>query len=384
MSASGRAVRLFREQFGGNPDALVRAPGRVNLIGEHTDYNDGFVLPAAIDRDLCVAIRLRSDPIVDVRSEGHENATVAIDGFERRSSDWGIYVQGVAWALTEAGHHLAGWDGAMASDIPIGAGLSSSAAIELATARAFQLSSGFEWGPTTIARVCQRAENAWVGLASGLMDQLACVRGRAGHALLLDCRSLDSEWVPLPDRAAVVVLDTGTRRELETSAYNDRRRECEAAARALGVESLRDVSESDLRLRSTALAGTVARRARHVITENERTIAAADALRAGDAERVGRLMNESHRSLREDFEVSSEALDAMAEAAQTAEGCFGARLTGGGFAGCAVAFVERTATRAFEREVAGAYRERTGLTCKIYVCRASDGVSVLPLPGDAA
>jgi galactokinase len=384
VNASGRAVRLFRAQFGGDPDALLRAPGRVNLIGEHTDYNDGFVLPAAIDRDLCVAVRVRSDARVDVRSEGREGALIAVDGFERRSDGWGVYVQGVAWALTEAGHRLAGWDGVMASDIPVGAGLSSSAAIELATARAFQLSAGFEWEPTTMARLCQRAENAWVGLASGLMDQLACVRGRAGHALLLDCRSLDSEWVPIPDRVAIVVLDTGTRRELETSAYNDRRRECEAAARALGVESLRDVSESDLRSRSTALVDMVARRARHVITENERTIAAADALRAGDAERVGRLMNESHRSLREDFEVSSEALDTMADAAQTAEGCFGARLTGGGFAGCAVALVERTATPAFERAVAEAYRERTGLPCEVYVCRASDGVSVLPLPSDPA
>ncbi len=384
MNASGRAVRLFREQFGGDPDALLRAPGRVNLIGEHTDYNDGFVLPAAIDRDLCVAIRFRSDPLVDVRSEGHASATVAIDGFERRSNDWGVYVQGVAWALSEAGHRLAGWNGAMASDIPIGAGLSSSAAIELATARSFQLSSGFDWEPTTIARLCQRAENAWVGLASGLMDQLACVRGRAGHAILLDCRSLDSEWVPIPEGVAVVVLDTGTRRELETSAYNDRRRECETAARALGVDSLRDASESDLRSRSTELGDTIARRARHVITENARTLATAGALRAGDAGQVGRLMNESHRSLREDFEVSSEALDAMVEAAQAAEGCFGARLTGGGFAGCAVALVERTATPAFELAVAGAYRERTGLTGEIYVCRASDGVSVLPLAGEAA
>jgi galactokinase len=188
VDASDRAVRLFRDQFGGDPDALLRAPGRVNLIGEHTDYNDGFVLPAAIDRDLCLAIRPRSGPLVDVRSEGHEGAAVALDGFARRSDGWDAYVQGVAWALTEAGHRLTGWDGAIASDIPVGAGLSSSAAIELATARAFQLTSGFEWQPTEIAKLCQRAENGWVGLASGLMDQLACVRGRRGHALLLDCR----------------------------------------------------------------------------------------------------------------------------------------------------------------------------------------------------
>jgi galactokinase len=279
---------------------------------------------------------------------------------------------------------LTGWDGAIASDIPVGAGLSSSAAIELATARAFQLTSGFEWQPTEIAKLCQRAENGWVGLASGLMDQLACVRGRRGHALLLDCRSLESDPVPIPDRTAIVILDTRTRRELGSSGYNDRRRECEEAARALGVASLRDASVSELYTRWAAIPDVPRRRARHVITENERTIAAAEALRAGDAELVGGLMNESHRSLREDFEVSSETLDAMAEAARSAEGCFGARLTGGGFAGCAVALVEATAISAFQLATAASYGERTGLACEIHVCRASDGVSVLPLPGDAS
>jgi galactokinase len=377
MEASDRAVRLFRELFGDEPHALLRAPGRVNLIGEHTDYNGGFVLPAAIDRDLCIALRPRSDPLVDVRSEEHEDCTIAIDRFDLRAEGWGAYVQGVAWALTEAEHRLVGWEGAIASDIPVGAGLSSSAAIELATARAFHVTSGFEWEPTKIAKLCQRAENAWVGVACGLMDQLACARGQRGHALLLDCRSLDSQWVPIPDRAAVLILDTGTRRELETSAYNDRRRECEAAARALGVGALRDVSEVDLR--STALPEPLGRRARHVVTENARTLAAAEAMRAGDAGTVGRLMYESHLSLRDDFEVSSEALDAIVEAARAAEGCFGARLTGGGFAGCAVALVERSAAQDIEAAVARAYARSTGRACETYVCRASDGASALPL-----
>ena len=379
MQARDLAVQLFREEFGGEPEALLRAPGRVNLIGEHTDYNDGFVLPASIDRDLCIAVRARSDRLVDVRSENREACTVALDRFEHKAEGWGAYVQGVAWALTEAGRGLTGWDGAIASDIPVGAGLSSSAAIELATARAFEVTSGFGWEPTEIAKLCQRAENLWVGLACGLMDQLACVRGRRGHALLLDCRSLDSQWVPIPERAAVVILDTGTRRELETSAYNDRRRECEAAARVLGVGSLRDVSEADLRSRSAALPEPLGRRTRHVVTENARTLAAADAMRAGDAEMVGRLMNESHRSLRDDFEVSSEALDAIVEAARSAGGSFGARLTGGGFAGCAVALVERSAVSDFERTVASAYARSTGRACEIHVCHASDGVSGLPL-----
>jgi galactokinase len=376
MRAGGRAVRLFREEFGRDPDVVVRAPGRVNLIGEHTDYNDGFVLPAAIDRDLCIAIRRRSDPFVDIRSEGRERSAIRLDRFEHRVEGWSSYVQGVAWALTESGRSLVGWDGAVASDVPVGAGLSSSAAIELATARAFEATSGFAWDPTEIAKLCRRAENAWVGVASGLMDQLASARGRRDHAILLDCRSLDVAWVPIPDRVAVVVLDTGTRRTLETSAYNDRRRECEAAAHALGVASLRDVDEADLR--AAALPEPLGRRARHVVTENARTLAAAEALREGDAESVGGLMQESHRSMREDFEISSEALDAIVDAARAAEGCFGARLTGGGFAGCAVAIVERSATSAFERRVAGDYKRSTGRACETFVCRASDGASAQP------
>lgn len=380
MEARERAARLFREEFGGEPEALVRAPARVNLIGEHTDYNDGFVLPVAIDRELCVAVRARREPVVDVRSEGREGRRITLNHFQHKAKDWSGYLQGVAWALSEAGHRLTGWDGAIASDIPVGAGLSSSAAIELATARAFQVTSSFDWGPTEMARLCQRAENLWVGVASGLMDQLASARGRRGNAILLDCRSLDLEWVPIPDRVSIVVMDTGTRRELQNSAYNDRRRECEEAAGALGVGSLRDLSEADLRSRWAALPEPLARRARHVVTENWRTLAAADALRDGDVAAAGRLMNESHRSLRDDFEVSSEPLDAIVEAAQATEGCFGARLTGAGFAGCAVAFVEQSATPDFEAAVSSAYVRSAGRACSIYACHASDGASVLPVP----
>jgi galactokinase len=376
-TASDRAVRLFRTEFGGEPDALVRAPGRVNLIGDHTDYNEGFVLPAAIDRDLCVAVRARPGPLVDVRSEGRARVIVALDDFEHRAEGWGGYVQGVAWALTESGCALSGWDGTIASDIPVGAGLSSSAAMELATARAFQATSGFEWDPTRIAKLCQRAENDWVGVASGLMDQLASAWGRRGHAILLDCRSLDMDWIPIPQRVAVVILDTGTRRELETSAYNDRRRECHEAARAFGVPFLRDVDLAEFDSRSAALPELLRLRARHVVTENARTLAAAEAMRAGDAEALGSLMTESHVSLRDDFDVSSEALDAIVEAALEAEGSFGARLTGAGFGGCAVALVERAASRAFERCVSRAYARSTGRMCTLYVCRASDGASLV-------
>lgn len=374
MDAAGRALRLFREEFGGEPETLVRAPGRVNLIGEHTDYNEGFVLPAAIDRDLCIAVRPRPDPLVDVRSEGRERRAIALDRFEHRVGDWSDYVQGVTWALSEVGYRLVGWDGAIASDVPVGAGLSSSAAIELATAKACETTTGFRWDPTEIATLCRRAENRWVGVASGLMDQIACARGRRDHAILLDCRSLDLELVPVPGGASIVILDTGTRRELKSSAYNDRRRECEAAARELGVGSLRDVPAASLPI-STASLSPPLRRARHVVTENARTLAAAEAMRAGDARSMGRLMNESHASLRDDFEVSSEALDAIVEAAQAADGCFGARLTGAGFAGCAVALVDEFAAADFERAVSTTYARATGRTCTAYVCRASDGVS---------
>ena len=378
MEASGRALRLFRHEFEGEPEALVRAPGRVNLIGEHTDYNEGFVLPAAIDRDLCIALRTRSDRIVDVCSEGHDGRSIALDRLERLPGDWSDYVRGVAWALTEAGQSPVGWDGAVASDIPVGAGLSSSAAIELAAARAFETTTGYGWEPTEIAVLCQRAENGWVGVASGLMDQLACARGRRDHAILLDCRSMDLDMVPVPDGASIVVLDTGTRRQLHDSPYNDRRRECEAAARALGVGSLRDVP-ADRFPSSVALTTLLLRRARHVVTENARTLTAAEAMRAGDARSMGRLMNESHASLRDDFEVSSEALDAIVAAAQGADGCYGARLTGAGFAGCAVALVDEAAAKGFGRDVSTAYARSTGRTCTMYVCRASDGASATTL-----
>jgi galactokinase len=350
----------------------------VNLIGEHTDYNDGFVLPAAIDRDLCVAMRPRSDPVVEVVSEGREAVSIVVDRFDERAAGWGAYLQGVAWALREAGLPLMGWEGAIASDLPVGAGLSSSAAIELASALAFRLSSGFDWEPLEMARRCRRAENEWVGLASGLMDQLASALGRAGHALLIDCRSVDVSWVPIPEGVDVVVLDTGTRRELESSAYNDRRRECDRAAGALGVGSLRDATAA--RVEAAGLPEPLGRRARHVVTENARTLAAAEAMRAGDPVALGSLMVASHRSLREDFEVSGEALDAIVDSALEVEGCLGARMTGGGFAGCAIALVERPALRELERAVPISYARRSGRTCEITVCRASDGAAVLPVP----
>jgi galactokinase len=370
--ARDRAIRLFAERFGRAHDRLVRAPGRVNLIGEHTDYNDGFVLPVAIDRELWIALGARSDRAVVAVSEDDDSPVrFGLDRFDAPLAGWGGYVQGAAWALQTAGEPLAGWDGAVASDVPVGAGLSSSAALELATLQAFGVLGGSQLDADRLAALARRAENDWVGVASGIMDQMICAAGRRGHALLLDCRTLEQTHVPLPEGVDVVVLDTTTRRELAGSAYNDRRRACEAAAATLGVPALRDATAADL----AALDGTALRRARHVITENARTLGTAQALLAGDAVAAGRLMRESHRSLRDDFEVTGPALDAIVEAADAAPGCLGARMTGAGFAGCAVALVAGGAWPGFTGAVAGAYRRATGLEPVIYRCSAVDGAS---------
>jgi galactokinase len=382
------ARRAFRQRFDAEPALVVRAPGRVNLIGEHTDYNDGFVLPMAIDRGVCIALRPRTDGTVRVHGvdmEGADGETadglfdlaqVRAAGPPAASEGWLEYLKGTAWALLDAGHELSGWEGAVAGDVPIGAGLSSSAALELATARAFAQVGGLPWDPATMALLGQRAENRWVGVNCGIMDQMISACGRAGHAFLLDCRSLAGRHVPLPAGTAVVVLDTGTRRGLVDSAYNERRQQCEAVAATFGVTALRDVTSAQLADRAADLEPTALRRARHVITENERTREAAEVLAAGEARRMGELMDASHASLRDDFEVSSEALDVMVECARRQAGCHGARMTGAGFGGCAVALADASVAQALARATTAAYREATGHEPQVYVCRATDGASV--------
>ncbi|MBX6364604.1 MAG: galactokinase [Gemmatimonadetes bacterium] len=377
-----RVEREFAERFGGAPTFVVRAPGRVNLIGEHTDYNDGFVLPIAIDREVRIALRPRGDGRVVLRSLDYDETLVLEPAAVRRTgAGWGEYVKGVAWALREAGLTAAGWEGVMAGDVPRGAGLSSSAAVELAALRAFAAAGGLPWRPLEMARLGQRVENAWIGVASGIMDQTVIAAGRAGHALLIDCRSLAIEPAPLPDGAAVVVLDTGTRRGLVGSAYNDRRRQCEAAARHFGVAALRDVALDGFRERAAGLDPVTHRRARHVVTENDRTLRAADAMRRGDVAGLGRLMDASHASLRDDFQVTNAALDAIVEIARAQPGCHGARMTGAGFGGCAVALVDADAAAAFVAEVGRRYAALTGLRAECYVCQAADGASVEKGPG---
>jgi galactokinase len=385
-----RALEAFRRAYARDATALVRAPGRVNLIGEHTDYNDGFVLPMAIDRTAWVALSPRPDGVVrlradDVAEEGRfdleEARDTAARGDARASSGgWLEYGRGVAWALQADGLALRGFDGALASDVPVGAGLSSSAAIELAIARAFCVTSGFDWDAAAMARRMQRAENLWVGVQTGIMDQLVVASGALGHALLIDCRDLAVRPVRLPSSARVVVLDTSTRRSLVGSAYDDRRSACERAAAHLGVAALRDADEATLEAGRGGLDEVAYRCARHVVRENARTLAAADAMERGDVVGLGALMDESHASLRDDYEVSSAALDAIVEAARALPGCAGARMTGAGFGGCAVALVDGGWVEGFITAVERDYAARTGHRARAFVSHAAAGASVSPLP----
>ena len=376
-----RIQRELERRTGAKATMLARAPGRVNLIGDHTDYNDGFVLPMAIDRAVWIALRPRADSRISAHSLDFGSDTDFDAGAVRHGErGWGEYVRGVTWALGEKarrdGAALRGWAGVIAGDVPLGAGLSSSAALELATARAIAAVSGLAWQPTEMARLAQRAENEWVGVNCGIMDQLISAAGVAGHALLIDCRSLDTRAVPLPSDVAVVVLDTATRRGLVDSEYNERRARCEGAAALFGVQALRDVDEALFAERAETLDEVTRRRARHVVTENARVLAAAEALGAGDANRVGALMTASHRSLRDDFQVSRPELDAMVEIALEQDGCYGARMTGAGFGGCAVALVARTVADAFASAVATRYGREVGREPAVYVCSAASGASI--------
>ncbi|ADI13987.1 galactokinase [Truepera radiovictrix] len=372
-------TEAFKTRYGAPPEVLVRAPGRVNLIGEHTDYNDGFVLPMALERAAWLALRARPDDTVTVRSlELGDEVSFRLSALER-GEGWAEYLKGSAWALQEDGFHLRGFEGVLRSDVPLGAGLSSSAALELATMRAFAEVSGFPWEPKRMARLAQRTENAWVGAQTGIMDQLISACGEAGRALLIDCRSLETEAVALPAGTAVVIMDTATRHKHVESGYNDRRRQCEEAAAFFGVRALRDVSLADFRAREEALAAAcgdeVRRRARHVVSENARTLAAAAAMRAGDAPALGRLMDESHASMQGDFEISSSELDLMVSLARQQPGCLGARMTGGGFAGCAVALVREADAPALVAAVSQRYAAESGLEGAFYLSEGAAGAS---------
>lgn len=359
---------------------VYRAPGRVNLIGEHTDYNDGFVMPMAIDRFTRVTPSARGDGRLAVHSEAMGDAVEArLDaGALRPRGDWSDYVYGVAKQLLDAGIPLQGATLRIASDVPLGAGLSSSASLEVAVASALVDGARATIDRMTLARLCQRAEHEFAGAHCGIMDQFIALHGRAGHALLLDCRSLAFAAIALPARTEVVIGNTMVRHSIAAGEYNARRAECEAAARALAarlpdVRALRDVSPDDLDRHAGALSDIQLKRARHVVTENARVQAAAERLERGALDAFGALMAESHRSLRDDFEVSCRELDAMVDVAAACDGVYGARMTGGGFGGCAIALVDAAHTEAIVRTLKAGYQQRTGITPEIYICSAADG-----------
>jgi galactokinase len=370
-----RAERSFQEAFGGAPDLLVQAPGRVNLIGEHTDYNDGFVLPCAIELGTAVAARARSDATVEtVASDyGGERDSIAMDGPIAHAGGWRDYVRGVAAMLQDEGLER-GADLAVSGDVPKGAGLSSSASLEVAVASTLARLGGLSIDPTRIAQLAQRAENEFVGCSCGIMDQLVSARAQADHALLIDCRSLECRAVPMPAGLAVIVIHSGIERGLVDSAYNERREQCERAARHYGVPALRDLDEAALAAGGEGLDPLTFRRARHVVTENARTLAAADALATGDLERLGVLMAQSHASMRDDFEITVPAIDRLVEIAAEAIGAEGgARMTGGGFGGCIVALAPEAAVERVRAAVARDYRAPNGKQAHFMVCSPSAG-----------
>ena len=357
-----------------------RAPGRVNLIGEHTDYNDGFVMPAAIDFYTWATVTPREDRKLQIRSENFdEEVEIDLDDPNiARREHWSDYPVGVAVILEREGYRLRGARLEIRGDVPIGSGLSSSAAIEVATASALTAISGLQIDKRELALLCRRAENEFVGARVGIMDQFVSLFGEAQKALLLDCRTLDFELLPLPDNVRLIICNTMVKHALASSAYNERREQCEAGVKVLArdfpnVTALRDVTLEQLEQVRSELPGVVYRRCRHVIAENARVLAAAEALEKGDLDQFGRLMAESHRSLRDDYEVSSTELDLMVEFARRVEGVYGARMTGGGFGGSTVNLVAVERVEEFQESVARWYEEAMRIRPEIYVCNAANG-----------
>jgi galactokinase len=387
----GRRAELrqkFREEFGGEP-RLYRAPGRVNLIGEHTDYNDGFVLPAALELGAWVAAAARPDRRLRIRSLRF-GAALEFDLDDPAPAprrDWSDYVRGVAVMLQKVGHRLTGADLLIDSDVPIGAGLSSSAALEVSTGYALLDLSGIAVDRTELALCGQRVENEFVGSRTGIMDQFVSCYGAAGHALLLDCRSLTFRLVPIAPSVRLVICNSMVRHELAAGEYNLRRAECERGVALLksalpGIRALRDVGAAELTAHAALLPELTLRRCRHIVTENERVERAGAALDASRVEEFGRLMNASHVSMRDDYEISCRELDILVELAWRVEGVFGSRMTGGGFGGCTVSMVRADAVERFRASLAAGYAAATGITPDILICSPGDGVGVVAL--DAA
>jgi galactokinase len=369
----------FSDSYGPKPE-IFSAPGRVNLIGEHTDYNDGFVMPCAIGLRTGVAISPRSDNKLVLRSQQFpKQFEFDLDSLpSKKVGDWCDYILGVAVALEHAGHRLRGANILVMSDIPIGAGLSSSAAIEVAGALALLRLNSIDLSLTEIARFCQRTENEFIGARVGIMDQLVSCHGKSGHVLFLDCRSLQFELLPIPEDARLVTCNTMIKHKHAGGEYNRRREECEEGVRLLsahfqGIRALRDISIEQLEQHAQDLPEKISARCRHVVEENDRACAAAERLRAGDLHGFGKLMRESHRSLRDLYEVSCPELDIMVDVAEGLPGFYGGRMTGGGFGGSTINLVDSSATAAFVDQIAIRYRQATGIIPQIHICAAADG-----------
>jgi galactokinase len=359
---------------------VFRAPGRVNLIGEHTDYNGGFVMPAAINLATYVAVEPCAEPtlVVDSENFNERREFPLADSSATARGDWSDYVRGVAVTLERAGFRLRGARIMIRSEVPVGSGLSSSAALEVAVAQALLAISGISLSAPDLARLCQRAENEFVGVNCGIMDQFACCLGQAAHAVLLDCRSLDYSMVTLPSDVRLIICDTKVRHQLNSGGYNQRRAACEEGVRLLEhydptIRSLRDATLE--MLEHAAMPDVIFRRCRHVITENARVMRAAAALEIGDLRLFGRLMYDSHQSLRDDYEVSCAELDLLVRLAEAVPGVYGSRMTGAGFGGCTVSLVRSEDAAGFTRLVSQEYRRATAIEPAIWDCQAVGGAS---------
>lgn len=372
----------YKQQFGYVPKLIVSAPGRVNLIGEHTDYNDGFVLPMAINKKIVLGGSPRNDDIIRLYSMNFEEVEEFSISFLLKENSWTDYLKGVIDELLKAGHSVKGFNAVLVGDIPQGAGLSSSAAIEVTTAFFLAQLNTIEMLPEEMAKLCQRAENNFVGMNCGIMDQFISRLGQKDHALYLDCRDLSYQLIPcILGEYLVVICNSNVEHKLVDSAYNERRAQCEEGVRLLqmkleGITALRDVSYEQLEKYISLLPPIVYQRCKHVITENERVEKAVKALRQSDIKKFGNLLNASHASLRDDYEVSCEEVDHLVDIAQHIEGTAGSRITGGGFGGCTVSLVKESTLERFQDIILKEYATRTGITAEIYISKAEDGVRV--------
>ncbi|AJC65681.1 galactokinase [Dickeya zeae] len=378
MTLSARTQAVFQQQFGYPATLTVQAPGRVNLIGEHTDYNDGFVLPCAINYSTTISAAPRDDRQIRVIAVDYDNQQ---DSFSLDAPidhhpqwQWANYVRGVIKHLKTRSDAFGGADLVISGNVPQGAGLSSSASLEVAVGKTIQALYQLPLDNVALALNGQEAENQFVGCNCGIMDQMISAQGQRNHALLIDCRSLETRAVSMPDNVAVMIINSNVKRGLVDSEYNTRRQQCEAAARYFQVKALRDVSEADFAAKAAGLDDVVARRARHIITENARTLAAADALTRGDLRQMGELMAASHASMRDDFEITVPPIDTLVEIVKAVIGDEGGvRMTGGGFGGCIVALIPQQQVTAVQNAVMREYPAKTGLQPTCYVCQASSG-----------